>query len=67
MDIAAPVGILGFGIEGKSTLRYLVRKGIREIVVMDKNPVELPELPADVHVKIFSGEKYMDGLKNKMR
>lgn len=64
MDIAAPVGILGFGIEGKSTLRYLVRKGIREIVVMDKNPVELPELPADVHVKIFSGEKYMDGLKN---
>lgn len=57
MDIAAPVGILGFGIEGKSTLRYLVRKGIREIVVMDKNPVELPELPADVHVKIFSGEK----------
>ena len=66
MDIAAPVGILGFGIEGKSTLRYLVRKGIREIVVMDKNPVELPELPADVHVKIFSGEKYMDGLKNAM-
>ena len=64
MDIAAPVGILGFGIEGKSTLRYLVRKGIREIVVMDKNPVELPELPADVYVKIFSGEKYMDGLKN---
>ena len=64
MAIAAPVGILGFGIEGKSTLRYLVRKGIREIVVMDKNPVELPELPADVHVKIFSGEKYMDGLKN---
>ena len=64
MDIAAPIGILGFGIEGKSTLRYLVRKGIREIVVMDKNPVELPELPADVHVKIFSGEKYMDGLKN---
>ena len=64
MDIAAPVGILGFGIEGKSTLRYLVRKGIREIVVMDKNPVQLPELPADVHVKIFSGEKYMDGLKN---
>ncbi len=67
MDIAAPVGILGFGIEGKSTLRYLVRKGIREIVVMDKNPVELPELPADVHVKIFSGEKYMDGLKNAVK
>ena len=52
---AGPVGILGFGVEGKSTLDYLVRKGFREIVVMDKNPVTLPELPQDVRVKTFSG------------
>jgi UDP-N-acetylmuramoylalanine--D-glutamate ligase len=61
-----PVGILGFGVEGKSTLDYLVRKGFREIVVMDKNPVTLPELPQDVRVKTFSGENYMDGLKDSV-
>ena len=63
-NLASPVGILGFGVEGKSTLNYLVRKGIKDIVIMDKNPVELPELPVDVKVKTFNGEKYMDGLKD---
>lgn len=64
MQLVSPVGILGFGIEGKSTFNYLVRKGVREIVVMDKNPVELPAAPANVNVKVFSGEKYLDGLKD---
>ena len=31
---------------------------------MDKNPVELPELPSDAKVQSFDGEKYMQGLKN---
>lgn len=64
--LAGPVGILGFGIEGKSTLDYLVRNGEKEIVVMDKNPVTLPALPSDVNVKIFTGEKYLDGLKDSV-
>ena len=59
--LVAPVGVLGFGVEGQSTFNYLVRNGIKEIVVMDKNPVTLPEVPADVNVKAFSGETYMDG------
>jgi len=63
-NLVAPVGILGFGVEGQSTLRYLFREGVKEIVVMDKNPVNLPEVPAGVNVKVCSGESYMDGLKD---
>ena len=63
-NLIGPVGILGFGVEGKSTLNYLLRNGIKDIVVMDKNPVELPELPSDAKVQTFDGEKYMEGLKN---
>lgn len=63
-NLVSPVGILGFGVEGQSTLRYLFREGVKEIVVMDKNPVNLPEVPAGVNVKVCSGESYMDGLKD---
>ncbi|MFA6834786.1 MAG: UDP-N-acetylmuramoyl-L-alanine--D-glutamate ligase [Fibrobacteraceae bacterium] len=62
--LVSPVGVLGFGVEGKSTLDYLVRTGVKDIVVMDKNPVELPVLPKDVKVAVSIGEKYMDGLKD---
>ncbi|MBO7060880.1 MAG: UDP-N-acetylmuramoyl-L-alanine--D-glutamate ligase [Fibrobacter sp.] len=63
-SIVAPVGVLGFGVEGQSTFNYLVRSGIKDIVVMDKNPVSLPKVPAGVNVKTFSGNNYMDGLKD---
>ena len=62
--LVAPVGVLGFGVEGQSTFNYLVRSGVKDIVVMDKNPVSLPEVPAGVNVKTFSGEGYLDGLKD---
>ena len=63
-NLVSPVGILGFGVEGQSTLRYLFREGVKEIVVMDKNPVTLPEVPVGVNVKVSSGENYLDGLKD---
>ena len=63
-NLVEPVGILGFGVEGQSTLRYLFREGVKDIVVMDKNPVNLPEVPAGVNVKVSSGENYLDGLKD---
>ena len=31
-----PVGILGFGVEGKSTLKFLQNKGVKDIIVFDK-------------------------------
>ena len=63
-NLVAPVGVLGFGVEGQSTFNYLIRSGIKDIVVMDKNPVNLPDVPAGVNVKTFSGDNYMDGLKD---
>ena len=54
--LVSPVGILGFGVEGQSTLRYLFREGVKDIVVMDKNPVTLPDVPAGVNVKVSRGE-----------
>ena len=63
-NLVEPVGILGFGVEGQSTLHYLFREGVKDIVVMDKNPVNLPEVPAGVNVKVCSGENYLDGLKD---
>ena len=54
--LVSPVGILGFGVEGQSSLRYLFREGVKDIVVMDKNPVTLPDVPAGVNVKVSSGE-----------
>ena len=62
--LVAPVGVLGFGVEGQSTFNYLVRNGVKDIVVMDKNPVNLPQVPAGVNVKVCSGESYLDGLKD---
>lgn len=64
--LVSPVGIIGFGVEGQSTLQFLLREGVKDIVVMDKNPVTLPDVPKDVKVSVFSGEKYLDGLKDSV-
>src|SRR5574344_2739874 len=62
--LVSPVGIIGFGVEGQSTLQFLLREGIKDIVVMDRNPVALPEIPKDAKVSVFSGGEYLDGLKD---
>jgi len=43
-----PIGILGFGVEGKSTLSFLQKNGIKEISIFDKS----------------NGENYLDNLQN---
>lgn len=60
--LAEPVGILGFGVEGQSTLRYLLGQGIRRIAILDKSTIEPGLLPPDASVEVFSGERYLDGL-----
>jgi UDP-N-acetylmuramoylalanine--D-glutamate ligase len=45
---ATPIGILGFGTEGQSTLNFLQTKGIKEIEIFDKK----------------NGENYLDNLHN---
>jgi len=62
LKLAEPVGILGFGVEGQSTLRFLLRQGITRVAILDKNPVDSSLLPAECQVELFSGDRYMDGL-----
>ncbi len=43
-DFSEPIGILGYGVEGESTCRYLLGRGYRNLVVFDrKNPGALPD------------------------
>ncbi|HOG68861.1 MAG TPA: UDP-N-acetylmuramoyl-L-alanine--D-glutamate ligase, partial [Fibrobacteraceae bacterium] len=61
-SVVAPVGILGFGVEGQSSLQYLLSIGIKEIVIMDKNPIDPQLLPKETEIKTYTGEQYLDGL-----
>jgi UDP-N-acetylmuramoylalanine--D-glutamate ligase len=56
-----PVAVLGYGVEGKSTLRHLLGSGRRDVVVLDRTaPSEgLPE-----GVQGVFGEDYLRGLES---
>jgi UDP-N-acetylmuramoylalanine--D-glutamate ligase len=64
--LPSPVGIMGFGLEGQSTLDFLLDYGVTEIVVMDANGVSLnPELLEEfpsAKVSIHSGENWALGM-----
>src|SRR5687767_3575088 len=36
--LAEPIGVVGYGVEGRSTARYLLAQGFRDITVFDKAP-----------------------------
>ncbi|MGL1902181.1 MAG: UDP-N-acetylmuramoyl-L-alanine--D-glutamate ligase [Fibrobacterales bacterium] len=52
------VGILGFGVEGKSTLSFLTENGIDDCIIFDKNPVDL----VNFQVTCVTGEGYLEQL-----
>ena len=59
-DWQEPIAVLGYGVEGKSTLRHLQRWNFHDIVVLDsKAPTEA--LPAGVQG--FFGDNYLKGLQ----
>ena len=41
-QLAEPVAVLGYGVEGESTLSLLIKAGFQEIEVLDCEPRELP-------------------------
>ncbi len=53
------IAILGFGLEGQSTLNFLIKNWVttENITVLDQN-----EVSCDHDVEIVSGEDYMSGL-----
>ncbi|NOR87263.1 MAG: hypothetical protein GQ527_06610, partial [Bacteroidales bacterium] len=57
--------ILGFGLEGQSSLRFLMSDTIEnEVVIIDRNvDLKHDQLIKDYHIKYFSGEHYLDSLR----
>lgn len=42
--MGTPIGIFGFGVEGRSTLAWLLKRGITDITVFDRiRPTDLPD------------------------
>lgn len=56
MDFSQTIGLLGFGVEGQSTLRYLQKHGATNLVVLDKNP----NLSVPTGVEYRWGDDYLN-------
>ena len=57
--VSRPVAVLGYGVEGRSTLRHLLRHGARDVIVLDKSA---PADPLPEGVKSRFGPDYLKGL-----
>ncbi len=57
--LPGPVAVLGYGVEGRSTLRHLLRRGARDVVVLDK---AAPNDPLPEGARGIFGPGYLDGL-----
>src|SRR3989338_944210 len=55
-----PIAVLGYGVEGRSTLRHLRQWGFRRIAVLDK---QAPREPLPAGVKGVFGSEYLGGLR----
>ena len=51
------IAILGFGLEGQSTLKFLQKQGIEDITILDKN-----NIIEDVGCKVVTGNMYLESL-----
>lgn len=54
-----PVAVLGYGVEGRSTLAHLLRRGYNDITVLDR---QTPAEPLPPGVKGRFGADYLEGL-----
>ncbi len=54
-----PVAVLGYGVEGRSTVRHLLRRGYRDLVVLDRNE---PDEPLPAGVRGVFGADHLDAL-----
>jgi len=58
--IQEPIGVLGFGVEGKSTCAYLLAQGYTNITVFDR------ARPKELDSRLHFDEKYLSGI-SKMK
>ncbi len=61
MNKRSKIAILGYGVEGKAVLDYLIKHGFNEITVCDKNVDLKAELPEGVSSTL--GVDYLKGLE----
>ena len=61
MDQRSQIAILGFGVEGRAMLKYLIEHEYNEVTVCDQNVDLETELPDGVSSRL--GPEYMDALK----
>lgn len=59
IELCQPVAVLGVGVEGRSTIDYLLRQGIENITALDRKKIE--GLPAGI-ATVF-GEDHDQGLE----
>lgn len=62
MDQRSKIAILGFGLEGKATMKYLLKHGYSELTVCDSNVNLDFKMPEGVSVSL--GESYMEDLSD---
>lgn len=60
-EIREPIGVVGYGVEGKSTCAYLLARGFRDITVFDKKAPEVLAAPVRYAVPAPGGS-YLAGL-----
>lgn len=54
-----PVAVLGYGVEGRSTVRHLLQRGYRDVVVLDR---EVPSEALPEGVRGVFGARHLDAL-----
>ncbi len=59
-EIREPIGILGFGLEGSSTARFLLNQGYSNITVFDRKPPV--ELDSGIRYNTPGSDGYLKGL-----
>ncbi len=60
MDQRSKIGVLGFGVEGRAVLAWLIKHGYGEVTVCDQNVNLEAEMPEGVSVRL--GEHYLNNL-----
>lgn len=60
MDQRSKIAILGFGVEGRAVLAWLMKHGYGEVTVCDQNVDLEAEMPQGVSVRL--GEHYLNDL-----
>ncbi|MDH4121724.1 MAG: UDP-N-acetylmuramoyl-L-alanine--D-glutamate ligase [Deltaproteobacteria bacterium] len=61
--LTEPVGVAGYGVEGRATVEYLWERGIRDLRVMDRDKAGFDPQDPWNHLPFFFGPDYLNQAK----